>query len=162
MTAQERYMQVAPMMAETAKMKGAASTGYIDNITVKLAAGDDECGLLRLAALFENLDHLRCLRRTHDTALRFNNASLFPSNRGEGIAEHMRVLKLNRRNGRDLWSEHIRGVQAAAKADFYHCDIDVLTCKVQQAKRCRKLEEGSDACGLTVAGFVDLIPQFGD
>jgi hypothetical protein len=146
------------MMAKAPEMKGAPITRNLRDVTVKVVPGDRQCRLLRLAALFNDLDDFRCLCRTHHATFRFDDPCLFPRNCRQRITENMRVLKFDRRNRCNRWRQHIGGIQTATEADFHHRNVDSLTGKMQKAQGGGELEKSEWAPCLTIAEPIDAIP----
>src|SRR5262245_2222149 len=85
MAAEQGHLQVREVLSSPVKMHAIAVTRTDLDMPLEVAPGQQERGLLLLAAPCEDLNDFGSLWSAHHTAMRLDDAGLFACNRRQGI-----------------------------------------------------------------------------
>ena len=103
--------------------------------------GVDGADVERDGGFADGLVGFGVLRQRDQNAIGAQDAGLFARDLGDGVAELFRVIERDVGDDGEDRLDDIGGVEAAAKADFEHGDIDLGSGKVQEGHGGDGLEE---------------------
>ena len=101
-----------------------------------------EWGVLAGGLLFEDGCGFGLVFADDDGNLMFDDAGLFGSDRGQGIAQQVHMVVADIGDDREIGGDDIGAVEAAAETDFNDGDIDVVSRKIVEGHGDRHFEEG--------------------